>query len=116
MTFNQDVSKDKEKNPKTEPDKDPDEADKKPDKTRVGGHDRAAKTRDREQLEGPHMFHTTKYRSEDLLGMNTKVCTVKGTTGGEINRQWRGWRTQELSINHFMGSSKETEHGSVWEG
>ena len=28
------------------------------------------------------MFHTTKYGSEDLLGMNTKVSTVKDTQGG----------------------------------
>ena len=55
------VQGDKEKNPKAEPDKDPDEADKKPDKTCVWGHDRAAKTKDREQLKEPHMFHTTKY-------------------------------------------------------
>ena len=45
------VQEDKEKNPKTEPDKDPDEADKKPDKTCVGGHDRAAKTK-------PHISFT----------------------------------------------------------
>ena len=30
------------------------------------------------------MFHTTKYGSEDLLGMNAKVSTVKGTTGGKV--------------------------------
>ena len=30
------------------------------------------------------MFHTTKYRSEELLGMKTKVSTVKGTTGGRV--------------------------------
>ena len=42
------VQEDKEKNPKTEPDKDPDEADKKPDTTCVGEHDRAAKTKDRD--------------------------------------------------------------------
>ena len=30
------------------------------------------------------MFHTTKYGSEDFLGMNTKVSTVKGTTGGKV--------------------------------
>ena len=30
------------------------------------------------------MFHTTKYRSEELFGMNTKVSTVKGTTGGKV--------------------------------
>ena len=28
------------------------------------------------------MFHTTKFGSEDLLGMKTKVCTVKDTQGG----------------------------------
>ena len=28
------------------------------------------------------MFHTTKYGTEDLLGMSTKVSTVKGTQGG----------------------------------
>ena len=30
------------------------------------------------------MFHTTKYGSEELLGMKTKVSTVKGTTGGRV--------------------------------
>ena len=30
------------------------------------------------------MFHTTKYGSEDRLGMGTKVSTVKGTTGGTV--------------------------------
>ena len=30
------------------------------------------------------MFHTTKYGSEDLLGMNTKVSTVNGTTGEKV--------------------------------
>ena len=29
------------------------------------------------------MFYTTKYGSEDLLGMNTKVSTVEGTQGGK---------------------------------
>ena len=78
------VHPDKEKNSKTGPDKDPDEADREPDKTCVGGHDRAAKTKDREQLERPTMFHTTKYGSEDLLGMKTKVNTVKGTKEGKV--------------------------------
>ena len=78
------VQKDKEKNPKTGPDKNPDDVDKKTRQTCVGGHNRAAKTKDREQLEGQHMFHTTMYGSEDLLGMNAKVSTVKGTTGGKV--------------------------------
>ena len=30
------------------------------------------------------MFHTTKYGSEELLRMKTKVSTVKGTTGGRV--------------------------------
>ena len=59
-------------------------ADKKPDNIRVEEHDRAAKTKDREQLEGPHMFHTTKYGPEDLLVMKTKVSTVKGTKEGKV--------------------------------
>ena len=62
------------------------------------------------------MFHTTKYRSEDLLGMNTKVCTVKGTTGGKLTNSGGAGGLRSFSINHFMVSSKETEHGSVWEG
>ena len=79
------VHPDKEKNPGAEPDKDPDEAGRKPDKTCLGEHDRAAKTKDMEQLEGPHMFHTTKCGLEDLLGMKTKVSTVKGTQEGKVH-------------------------------
>ena len=30
------------------------------------------------------MFHTTKFWSEKLLGMNTKVSTVKSTTAGRV--------------------------------
>ena len=30
------------------------------------------------------MFHTTKYGSEELLGMKTKVSTVKRTPGGTV--------------------------------
>ena len=30
------------------------------------------------------MFHTTKYGSEELLGMRTKVSTVKDTSGGTV--------------------------------
>ena len=30
------------------------------------------------------MFHTTKYGSEDLLGMSPKVSTVNSTTGGRV--------------------------------
>ena len=30
------------------------------------------------------MSHTTKYGSQDLLGMSTKVSTVKGTTKGRV--------------------------------
>ena len=30
------------------------------------------------------MFHTTKYGCRDLLGMSTKVSTVKGTTKGRV--------------------------------
>ena len=52
-------------------------------KKHVGGEpDRTDKTK--EQLRGQHMFHTTKYGSEELLGMKTKVSTVKGTTGGRV--------------------------------
>ena len=79
------VQQEKENDPRAEPDKDPDEADKKPD-TCVGELDRAAKTK--EQLGGPHMFHNTKYGSQDLLGMSTKVSTVNDRQGGE-NRQFR---------------------------
>ena len=79
------VHQDKEKNPGAAPDKDPDEAGRKPDKTCLGEHDGAANTKDREQLEGPHMFHTTKCGSDDLLGMKTKVSTVKGTKEGKVH-------------------------------
>ena len=79
------VHQDKEKNPGAAPDKDPDEAGRKPDKTCLGEHEGAANTKDREQLEGPHMFHTTKCGSDDLLGMKTKVSTVKGTKEGKVH-------------------------------
>ena len=54
-------------------------------KTKLWSPDyRAAKTKDKEQLEGPHMLHNMKYESEDLLGMKTKVSTVKGTKEGRV--------------------------------
>ena len=31
------------------------------------------------------MFYTTKYGSEELLGIKTKVSTVKGTTGRRVH-------------------------------
>ena len=82
MTSSQKKKKKKEKIPRTGPEKDLDEMDKKPDKTCGEEPDRTAKTKD--QLGGQHMFHTTKYGSEELLGMKTKVSTVKGTTGGRV--------------------------------
>ena len=39
---------------------------------------------DKEKLEGPHMLHSMKYGSEDLLGMKTKVSSVKGTKTGRV--------------------------------
>ena len=77
MTFFQKYIHAKEKNPGTEPAKDP-------DKTCVEGHDRAPKTKDKEQLEGPHVLHNMKYGSEDVLGIKTKVSTVKGTKEGRV--------------------------------
>ena len=52
------VHPDKEKKSEAMPDKDPEEAGRKPDKICVGEHDSAAKTKDREKMKGPHMFHT----------------------------------------------------------
>ena len=48
------------------------------------------------------MFHTTKYGSGHLLGMNTKVSTVKDTQGGD-NRQFKHWQIQELQHLSFHG-------------
>ena len=62
------VQKEKENDPRTEP------------VTCVGELDMRAKTKN--SLGGPYVFHTTKYGSEDLLGMNTKVSSVDGTQGG----------------------------------
>ena len=87
-----------------EPAKDPDEVDKKPDKTCVEGHDRTAKTKDKEQLEGPHVLHNIKYGSKDLLGMKTKVTTVKGESTNSVGFG---------RFRSFMGSSKESEHDSI---
>ena len=80
MTFSQQCNKKRKNDPRTEPKKDPDEADKKPDTTCVGELDMGAETKN--SLGGPHVFYTTKYGSEDLLGMNTKVSTVEGTQVG----------------------------------
>ena len=106
------VQLEKEKSPRAEPDKDSDKEDRKQDKTCVGGHDRAAKTKDRKQLEGPHMLHNTKYKCEDLLGMKTKVSTVK-VQKKESTDSVGVIGFGSFSINHFMGSSKESEHDSI---
>ena len=60
----------------TEPAKAPDEAAIRLDKTCVDGDDRVATTRDKEDLGGQHVLHNTKYGSEDLVGMKTKVSTM----------------------------------------
>ena len=86
----------------TEPAKDPDEADSRPDTTCVEGHDRAAKAKDKEQLECPHVLHNMKYGSEDLLGLKNKVSAVKGTKEGKY-KQWKLWRTQELQHQLYQG-------------
>ena len=56
---------------------DPVGADKNPDKT--CGEEPVNMAKTKQELGGQHMFHTTKYGSEELLGMRTKVSTVKGT-------------------------------------
>ena len=35
-------------------------------------------------MRGPHVLHNTKYGSEDLVGMETKVSTVEGTREGKV--------------------------------
>ena len=51
-------------------------------KTCLYMNDRAATTKDKEHLTGPHDLYNTKYGSEELLWMRTKVTTVKGTKEG----------------------------------
>ena len=68
----------------TKPAKDSDKADRRPDKTCLYMNDRAATTKDKEHLTGPHVLHNTKYGSQELLGMRTKVTTVKGTKEGRV--------------------------------
>ena len=53
-----------------------DEAEEWPDKKRDDTGDREGYTRDKD-LEGSHVLHNTKYRSEVLLGMKTSVSAVK---------------------------------------
>ena len=75
----------KEDDPRTKPKKDPDEADKKP-RTSVGELDIEEINpgdETKKSLGGTHVFYKTRYGSEDLLGMNTKVSTVEGTQGGK---------------------------------
>ena len=75
---------DHKKAPGTEPAKTPEEASSKPEKTCVEGYDRVATARDTENLEGPHVLHNIKYKSENLLGMKTKVSAVEGTKEGKV--------------------------------
>ena len=62
-----------------------------------------AKTK--KQLGGKHMFRTTKYGFEELLGMKTKVSTVKGTTGGRVQT------VEALGIADFIGPVQKAEYG-----
>ena len=72
----------KEKIPRTEKRKGSRWGRQKTDKT--CGEDPDNMDKRKKQLRGQHMFHTTKYGSEDLLRMRTKVSTVKGTTRGKV--------------------------------
>ena len=59
-----------EKFPSKGEDDDPNGADKNPDKT--FGEEPVNMAKTKQELGGQHMFHTTKYGSEELLGMRTK--------------------------------------------
>ena len=85
------------------------------DKICFDGHDRVANIRDKENLEGSHVLHNTKYGSEDLLGLKTKVSTVKGTTEGRVQTvEALADSGASASINQYnMGSSKESEYDCV---
>ena len=61
-----------------------------------------AKAETKNSLGWSHVFYTTKYGSEVLLGMNTMVSTVEGTQG-ENNRLFRHQQILELQLLSFHG-------------